>query len=233
MRSTLRIMIAAGFAVFAAAAYAADPPDHVARLNHASGAVSFAPGEEPDNWAQAVLNRPLTGGDRLWADRDGRAEFQVGATAVRMAPLTNIDVLHLDDDRMQLRLAQGSANIRVRTLDADDLIEVATPTGAVIIRQPGSYRITVDPNADATRVAVNFGQAEVITPGRNLVVPSGQTVSVSAHAPAAYEVTAAADEFDRWSADRDRRNDRVASTRYVSPHMTGYEDLDHHGNWRT
>src|SRR5687768_13460823 len=220
MRSTLRIMIAAGFAVFAAAAYAADPPDHVARLNHASGAVSFAPGEEPDNWAQAVLNRPLTGGDRLWADRDGRAEFQVGATAVRMAPLTNIDVLHLDDDRLQLRLAQGSANLRVRALDADDLVEVATPGGAVVIRQPGSYRITVDPNADATRVAVNFGQADVYTPGGNVTVPSGQAAYLATNAPAAYEVAQAQDEFDRWSAERDRRNDRIASTRYVSPNMT-------------
>src|SRR5687768_2642557 len=171
MRSTLRIMIAAGFAVFAAAAYAADPPDHVARLNHASGAVSFAPGEEPDRWTQAVLNRPLTGGDRLWADRDGRAEFQVGSTEVRMAPRTNVDVMHLDDDRLQLRLAQGTANLRVRVLDPDDLVEVATPAGAVLIRKPGSYRISADPDDDTTRVTVNFGEAEVITPAQNLTVP--------------------------------------------------------------
>src|SRR5205085_11868393 len=38
---------------------------------------------------------------------------------------------------------------------------------------------------------------------------------------------------DRWSAERDRQEDRVASTRYVSPQMTGYEDLDRYGSWRT
>src|SRR6185503_8698955 len=41
------------------------------------------------------------------------------------------------------------------------------------------------------------------------------------------------DEFDRWAADRDRRHDRVASTRYVPVEMTGYEDLDQYGEWRT
>jgi hypothetical protein len=232
MRWTFRVLTAAALAVCAAAAYA-DPPGRVARLNYAAGTVSFAPGEAPDHWVQAVLNRPLTGGDRLWADRDGRAEFQVGSTAVRMAPQTSVDVLHLDDDRVQLRLAQGSANLRVRVLDPEDVVEVATPSGAVLIREPGSYRITVDPDDELTRVAVNFGQADVITSGRDLRVASGQVVAVSAYAPAAFEVAGAADEFDRWSAERDRRNERVASTRYVSPHMTGHEDLDHYGTWRT
>jgi hypothetical protein len=46
-------------------------------------------------------------------------------------------------------------------------------------------------------------------------------------------IAANVDAFDRWSADLDRREDRVASTRYVSPQMTGYEDLDSYGTWRT
>ena len=40
-------------------------------------------------------------------------------------------------------------------------------------------------------------------------------------------------DFDRWSADRDRREDGLASVRYVSRDMTGYEDLDDYGTWRT
>ena len=137
MRGFLKFVTGLVLASLAAAVYA-DPPGRVARLNHVGGAVSFAPGEAPDHWVQAVLNRPLTGGDRLWADRDGRAEFHVGPNAVRLAPLTSLDVLHLDDERMQLRLAQGSANVRVRDLDRDDLVEIATPAGAVLVRQAGS-----------------------------------------------------------------------------------------------
>jgi len=99
MRWTVKLLTAAASLVLCAAAAYADPPGRVARLNYASGAVSFAPAEAPDQWVQAPLNRPLTDGDRLWADRDGRAEFQVGSTAVRLAPQTAVDVLHLDDDR--------------------------------------------------------------------------------------------------------------------------------------
>ena len=38
------------------------------------------------------------------------------------------------------------------------------------------------------------------------------------------------DDFDNWCSDRDRREDNVP--RYVSPDMTGYEDLDAYGGWR-
>ena len=44
----------------------------------------------------------------------------------------------------------------------------------------------------------------------------------------------APDEFDSWSLERDRRDERVASSRtaeYVSPDVTGYEDLDDNGTW--
>ena len=48
----------------------ADPPSRVARLGYLSGAVSFSPAGE-DDWVQATINRPLTTGDRLWADPGG------------------------------------------------------------------------------------------------------------------------------------------------------------------
>ncbi|HET7159575.1 MAG TPA: chromosome partitioning protein ParA, partial [Burkholderiales bacterium] len=117
----------------------ADPPGRVARLNYAAGAVSFAPAQAPDAWTQAVHNRPISDGDRLWAGETGRAELHIGSLALRLAPLTSVDVLHLDDDVVQLRLAQGALNVRVRELDAGEIIEIATPTGAVLLRQPGSY----------------------------------------------------------------------------------------------
>ena len=40
------------------------------------------------------------------------------------------------------------------------------------------------------------------------------------------------DEFAAWNDDRDRAEDRVAQQRrYVSPEMTGAEDLDRYGTW--
>ena len=40
------------------------------------------------------------------------------------------------------------------------------------------------------------------------------------------------DAFSGWVAERDRADDRSVSTRYVSPEMTGVEDLDRYGAWQ-
>ena len=234
MLHAIKSLFTIALAACAFTAYA-DPPARVGRLNFTAGAVSFAAAEAPDRWIGALVNRPLTSGDRLWADRDGRAEFHIGSTAVRMAGVTSLDVLNLNDDTLQFRLAQGAVNVRVRDLDPGDTVEIATPSGAVVIRRPGSYRVSVDPRTYASRVVVYFGQAEVVTPAQAFIVPSGQAAVVPLGGNIAFEVASfgSADEFDRWAAERDQRHERVASARYVSTQMTGYEDLDAHGSWRT
>src|SRR5262245_2084399 len=94
-----RLLAAAVLMLFAVTAPAAeaDPPAAIGRLNYVAGAVSFAPAQAPEEWGAAALNRPLTTGDRLWTDADGRAELHVGSLAARMAPQTSLDVLNLDD----------------------------------------------------------------------------------------------------------------------------------------
>ncbi|MBV9343654.1 MAG: hypothetical protein JOZ03_01535 [Gammaproteobacteria bacterium] len=234
MRRFLKAFIALAAITFTAAAYA-DPPGRVGRVNYSQGQVSFAPGEAPDQWVQVPLNRPLTAGDRLWADTGSVAELHVGSTALHIGQQTSMDVLNLDDHTIQLRLAQGDLTARVRDLPPGDRIEIATPSGAVVVQQPGSYHVSVDPQSDSARAIVNFGQAQVITPAQALTVPSSQALWFANGAPPQFQLVTAqsTDELERWSADRDRREDRIASTRYVSPNMTGYEDLDQYGTWRT
>ena len=55
---------------------AIDPPGRVARMNLAEGPVSYAPAEtgRDPRWTPAVLNRPLTTGDRLWTGQRARSE---------------------------------------------------------------------------------------------------------------------------------------------------------------
>jgi hypothetical protein len=59
-----------------------DPPTRVARLGYMEGSVSLQPAGE-DDWVQAVPNRPMTTGDKLWADKDSRAELQLGSAVIR------------------------------------------------------------------------------------------------------------------------------------------------------
>ena len=161
---TIIRVLAAAWMFFAAAAPAAeaDPPAVIGRLNHVAGAVSFAPAQAPEDWVAASVNRPITTGDRLWVDAGGRAEMHVGSLAVRMDSQTSMDVLNLDDRSLQLRLAQGSTNVRLRRAAGGAPVEIATPNGAVVLERPGSYRVNVDPRGSVTSVTVRGGgQAEV------------------------------------------------------------------------
>ena len=91
----LNTLIALTLALCTALAHAADadPPAVVGRLNYISGPVSFAPAQANEDWSAAELNRPITTGDRLWTDTNGRAEMHVGSLAIRMGAQTSLDVL--------------------------------------------------------------------------------------------------------------------------------------------
>ncbi len=224
----------AGVAVLAFAGWAnADPPSRVARLGVMTGPVSFSPAGEND-WVLATINRPLTTGDRLWADAGARAEIQIGGAMIRLNAGTGLSVLNLDDQIAQLQLSQGTLNVRVRRLEANQVYEIDTPNLAFTVRQPGEYRIEVDPDGNATTIIVRKGQGDVYGEGASYVIDSSQPYRFTGTGLRDYEVVAAPrlDEFDRWAGDRDRGYDTSVSARYVSPDVVGYQDLDTYGTWR-
>jgi len=224
----------AGVAVLAFSGSAsADPPSRVARLGYMTGAVSFSPAGEND-WVQATINRPLTTGDRLWADAGARTEIQVGGAMIRMNAGTSVSILNLDDRIAQLQLTQGTLHVRVRRLEPDQVFEVDTPNLAFTLRQPAEYRIEVDPDGNATTIVVRKGQGEAYGEGAAYVIDSRQPYRFTGTGLREYEYVDALrlDEFDRWASDRDRRYDNSASARYVSQDVVGYQDLDANGTWR-
>ena len=234
--SSLRVFaFVAGVAAFALSGWAnADPPSRVARLGYMSGAVSFSPAGEND-WVLATINRPLTTGDRLWTDASGaRAEIQIGGATIRMNAGTGVSVLNLDDRIAQLQLTQGALNVRVRRLEPNQVFEVDTPNLAFTLRQPGEYRIEVDPDGNATTIVVRKGQGEVYGEGAAYVIDSRQPYRFAGTGLREYQYVDVPrlDEFDRWSSDRDRSYDNSVSARYVSQDVIGYQDLDANGTWR-
>ena len=230
--SSFSLMIAGAMLSFSIAA-AADPPSRVARMGYLSGAVSLSPAGESD-WVQAAINRPLTTGDRVWTDAGARAEVQIGGAMIRMNAGTGISILNLDDNIVQLQLSQGSVNVRVRRLAPNQSVEIDTPNLALTFRQPGEFRINVDADGSATTIVVRKGQGEVYGADAAYVVDARQPLRFAGTGLREYYYVDAprADEFDRWSYDRDRLYDNSASARYVSPDVLGYQDLDANGTWR-
>src|SRR5262245_5039564 len=134
-----------------------DPPSRVARLKYVSGDVSVQPGGV-DDWVLASVNRPLTTADRIWADRDARAELHLGTAVMRMNSETSIGLTNLTDQTVQVAVYQGTLNLRIKSLFRGEIYEVDTPNVAFTITKAGDYRFDVDANNDTSFVIVRKGE---------------------------------------------------------------------------
>ena len=209
-----------------------DPPSRVARISFLEGTVSFQPGGTGD-WGTAARNRPVTVGDKIWADKDSRAELQAGQATIHVGSMTALSFLNLDENIMQVRLAEGAVNFRVRELREGDLYEVDTPNLAFTVKQAGDFRIDVNENGDGTRVTAIRGEGEVTAGGKTYPVRAGERAEFNGTDNVEYTVSQAEgpDGLDRWANERDLREDNSTSARYVSRDVPGYDDLDDNGTW--
>lgn len=210
-----------------------DAPARVGRISLLSGPVTltdFAADEESD----ATLNWPLTSQQRLSTGNVGRAEVRIGSTSLRLDGDSVLDFNRIDDEVIQVTLQRGSATLRVKNRDHLREIDFLTPRERVILEDVGRYRIDVDRAPGVSAVTVQVGSARVVSGRLNFVVQSGQRGEATADPATGFQlVTPSPDAFDDWVAARDRRDDSLQSTRYVSPETTGVESLDDHGEWRT
>jgi hypothetical protein len=237
LRSVTMLTLALGLGLClppTAAADEDDPPGRVARLGYTHGSVSFQPART-DAWLSAVVNRPVTTGDQLWTDKGARAELHIGSAAIRLAGETAFAFLNLTDNLAQIRLSQGVISIHLRHLDQDETVEVDTPNLAFTLLRPGDYRLEADEAGDTTVVSVRGGEGEVTGGGQPVTLHAKQRATLTGidQLSAALESLGDDDEFDRWGRDRDQREERATSARYVSRAVIGYEDLDDYGDWRT
>ena len=219
---------------FSVSSALADPPTRVARLSNIDGTVTFSPAGD-DQWVQAILNRPVITGDRLWSDNGGRVELSLDNGALWLGSMTSLVASNIDDRTTQLELQQGTLEFRVRRMTPGSTIEIDTPNLAFQVTHPGRYRLDVDPQSGSTTVEVRAGGAEVYGERASYALASGQGYRFYGTDlnDSEYFAPPNADEFDRYAGERDARFDSVASARYVSPEVVGYEDLDRYGSWNS
>jgi hypothetical protein len=199
-----------------------DPPSRVARIGYLEGSVSFQPAGETD-WVQAVANRPMTTGDKLWSDKDSRAELQLGSAVIRMDANTGVSFLNLDDNTVQIQLTSGAVNIRVRRLDQNDVFEIDTPNLAFSVSQPGNYRVKASEDGANTVVSVREGGGQSTGNGQTYTLHVGQTGTFSGTDSLNADVVdiRGPDQFDDWAYQRDHRFDNSRSAQYVSHDVVG------------
>jgi hypothetical protein len=213
----------------------ANPPGRVAQLSDAEGSVSLEPAGTT-SWTSAVLNRPLTLGDKLWTDRNSRAELDIGDAVIRLGSTTGFSFLNLDDQTAQMQVTAGTVIVHVRTLANGEDDEIDTPNLALTLQQPGTYRVEVSDTGDSTVVEVEDGEALATGGGQSYPVTAQQSVTFSGTNTlvADYATLGAPDSFDDWSMQRDQQAQQqaAAAQQYVPPDMVGGNDLGSYGTWQ-
>jgi hypothetical protein len=210
----------------------ADPPGRAGRISEVKGQV-WVYATDSNEWITAARNRPVTTGDRLSTEADGRAEVRIGSTVLHVAPNTEVEVQRLDDEHVSLQLHSGSVNARLRTREAADEFSLRTNEGDFITERPGQYRF--DRIDDTSSVTATSGQARYEADGTALPVQQGQRVEFwkERGVPQYSATDPRRDDFSNWVASENSRDERSVSARYVSPEMTGVEDLDRYGRWES
>jgi len=210
-----------------------EPPARVARLNHTEGRVMFLPAQARE-WRDADLNRPLVPGDQLWADKGTRAEIQIGSAVIRIDGGTWLKMLVLADDATQLSVTQGSLLVHVRSLPEGENFEIDTSNLAYRTAYPGQARIDVDAARAITRVTIRSGAGAVYGERAQAVsLGDGQQMTFRGRSLDLVGSTDSPvlDNFDRWVAERDRREDQSLAAHYVPRELVGYQWLDSNGQW--
>ncbi len=199
-----------------------------AHMSYDGGGIKISDDGSPETGA--LLNAPVFAGDFVRTST-GNAELEIdAATAVRMAPLSQIYVASLDVGTTSLEVDGGTIEIHIfqpRT------VTVVTRSSTVEITEPGTYRIEVVPGV-STRVTARDARASVpLQVGDILAVVAGMSLQVSGTRKdpvTEFSLAANADEFDRWSDERDVALSAGATDKRVNP-VLGASELENYGRW--
>ena len=209
----------------------ADPPSRVARLSWVAGDLGLLPAGASE-WSDASINRPLTTGDKLSSGDGARAEVEFGGATLRLNQRTDIGLLDLNEQLAQVELTQGTLNLSVRHVDDGQSYEIDTPTVALVINQPGRFRVDIDGNT--TRVTAFEGNATVYGENnaqREVFAGRSYRFVDSSLAAVAISDIGSGDSFDAWVAQREQRYAQADTDPYVSDDMVGTPDLREYGAW--
>jgi len=130
-------------------------------------------------WVEATANTPISVGDRVITRDNSRTDLAfTGRNFATLQANTSLDVLELSNQKNQLALREGSALFDVGSLPSGELFEVATPCGAVDVKQAGLYQVAIDDQGNAVANTLN-GLAEVVGQNGSGEIQKGESLTLS------------------------------------------------------
>lgn len=237
-------LILLGLALIAWPAWAGergDPPTRVARVAELDGpALWFDP--ETRDWQPLVRNQTLAEGDRLRAGDGGRIGLRIGAHGLWLDERSELELRRLDDGRIELELERGALALRWLSRETAEEAVLRTGDGRFRFERAGAYRI--DQLRRASRAQVFEGRLRFDHRGQDdapLIVDAGEQAELWWEGGPRAErsrLQRGDDRFGDWLVaslgfgrqDVASLRDRPAY-RYLSPELTGADELDQHGRW--
>lgn len=220
----------------------ADPPTRVLRVAEIQGqALWFDPDER--EWQPLLRNQSLSEGDRLRVDHHSRVGLRIGPHALWLDERSQLELMRVDDERLDLVLDRGALALRLVTREGALETRVRTPEGRFQFDRAGDYR--VDALARSSRGQVYEGRMVFDHRGQEdaplwLQAPETAELWWDNGPRAERQRLMPQDDFGAWLVDSagfgredvDRYANRPAY-RYVSPELTGADELDAHGRWES
>jgi hypothetical protein len=239
LRSLLRVFALAlsGLLLFSAGSAWADPPVRAGRIADVSGTAWLF---DPDTkaWNRVLRNQSVGQGDLLRTAGASRVTVRVGSSTTWLDENSELHVLQLDDSTVLLRLLKGDVALRLRTEEAADETRVQTREGVTAPEMAGLIRVAQSDRA--TRVVVEEGRAQfnsdpAAAVQRAWLQEGEQAEFVWAGTPRIERRSIRNDAFSAWFLARDQAEEQLAlfDESYVSPEMTGAEELSQNGEWET
>ena len=218
-------------------------PALVGRINVLAGELQLQD-RDSGQWQRAddgsVSNWPVATGDRLrLLGRDARADLRIGSTTLRLAGDAQLWLQQLDEQAVLLQLQGGTVALRLAATDGDAFgpVELRTREGRWLPRRPGHYRF--DRDRDATQASVWRGELQFEGFDSALTIPERRRADLWLDGPGDSRrsttryawATVERDAFADWVARDEHQDDAAITARHVPPGMTGWQDLDRHGDW--
>ncbi|WP_369973879.1 DUF6600 domain-containing protein, partial [Pelomonas sp. KK5] len=214
-----------------------DPPAVVARVGEVIGDAWLFDSETRE-WTRLMRNQTIGEGDQLRTDDRSRVALRIGSTSVWVDERSDLNLRRLDEGRMVLQLDRGDLGLRLRSNEVVGDTRVQTSDGDMLPEREGLYRVEQLDDNRGSRAYVWQGRLR-FEPARGGDIPptvlqSGEQAEFWwAGGPRVERNRLSSDGFGDWMVAEDRReSDGIAvARRYVSPEMTGIEDLDRNGRW--
>lgn len=241
-RQLRRFLVATSLVLIALAALLvhgpalADAPSRAGRLAELTGSVWLYDAEERE-WVQMHRNQSIGEGDRLRADDGSGATVSIGSSTLWIDQRSEIEFNALSDSRIAVQVIKGAVGLRVRGQESADEWTVRTLEGRFGFEREGLYRVSqLDRGSEAQAWQGKLRFESRATDAQPVWLSTNEQAEFWwDNGPRTERQPLEQDGFARLMLEDSR--DAVpqvgsgTSVPYVSPEMTGAEDLARYGAW--